>query len=344
MRSAKRKQVRKARSIWSSPSIRRQSERVRQEAEKVMSGKVKGATFVWCQSTWSQAESVGKKIFPKFRLIRPKTKSCHKDLAFNRKNCTSNAPCEALMSGLKLRLWKTHRFERFLGEGSHGMVVLVRKHGSRLDVAAKVLVDPCNSLKREALTQKRFSSLGLAPTTLGQWDETATWSGRKKRLSVLLMGRMDGTLAEWLRQPRTKRDLDIVFKKVLGMIDKMEKYGLAHCDLQWENIACQGNPSTGKLKMIDFGWSLRHKALPRVEFLQLLRTTYPTFTGTSPAISSNYKYLRPKLLREMARRFGSAPTSLGKINRAYEHIIDTQVRPRVDSEHKTCKRASNKSP
>jgi hypothetical protein len=237
MRSAnKRKPVRKARSIWSSPSIRRQSERLHREAERVMSGNVKGATFVWCQSTWSQAESVGKKIFPKFRLIRPKIQSCRKDLAFARKNCTSNAPCEALMSGLNLH-----------------MVVLVRKHGLRLEVAAKVLVDPCNSLKREALTQKKFSSLGLAPTTLGQWDETVTWSGRKKRLSVLLMGRMDGTLAEWLRQPRTKRDLDIVLKKVLGMIDKMEKYGLAHCDLQWENIACQGNPSTGKLRMINFG-------------------------------------------------------------------------------------------
>jgi hypothetical protein len=338
MRSAarkrsKRKPVKNARSI---PSSARQSGMVHRQAARVMSGKVKAkvATFAWCQSTWGQAESVGRKIFPRFRLTRHGT---------DRTKGTSNAPCEALMSGLKLHLWKTHRFERFLGEGSHGMVVLVRKHGSRLDVAAKVLVDPCNSLKREALTQKKFSSLGLAPTTLGQWDETVTWSGGKKRLSVLLMGRMDGTLAEWLRQPRTKRDLDTVLRKVLGMIDKMEKHGLAHCDLQWENIACQGNPSTGKLRMIDFGWSLRHKALPRVEFLQLLRTTYPTFTGTSAAISSNYKYLRPKILREMARRFGSAPTSLGKINRAYDHIIDTQVRPRVDSEHKTCKRTSNKS-
>lgn len=212
-------------------------------------------------------------------------------------------PCLATEKCLRMNLWRKWAFVKHLGEGASGSVILVRNRGTGTKRVAKLSKKFKKAqVQREFDMQNEFWRHGLAPKAIELAYDEVRHGNDHKKVSVILMQRVDSTLESWLHHKRAKWELDVMLNVLIAFIDKMQRDRLTHGDLHWQNVAFkykQGTKTIGRVVLIDFG-SASRKADPRMEFAQLIRTTHKDFENMSAV---NGDYVRKRLMVEFKRRF-----------------------------------------
>lgn len=212
--------------------------------------------------------------------------------------------------------WKV---TRVLGKGLSGYVFgVISPTGEK--GALKVTQDETyNSIISEMEMGKRFYEIGLAPETKAYCRFTPP--GSNKKLHLLLMGRIDSTVGQYLSKLRTKKEIDNLVDKIFKAIAIIAENGLTHGDLHGDNISfIHSDDGIGKLALIDFGLSSNKISIPELDSIQALRQNFYMSSKERPR--ENRKLFSAAIKREAKRIYGFKFTSIDSIESRFEELRD----------------------
>jgi tRNA A-37 threonylcarbamoyl transferase component Bud32 len=182
-------------------------------------------------------------------------------------------------------------FKNILGQGKFAVVVeLCANPALPQVVVVKIATQQNMPLRKEFMMQAKFARVGLAPTPIAAY---ATY------LPFFVMGKVNGTISQLLKQPLSDPDLDEIIEQSVQLLLRMCDHNMTHGDLHFANIGYMMKDSGERIYLcIDFGGAMVG-CDPEIDLLQLLRDTF----------SSSYKrhntiYLRQRLHRIYESNYG----------------------------------------
>ena len=192
-----------------------------------------------------------------------------------------------------------------IGKGTYGSVYLLCNIVSKkCDKVIKFSTDTSGSeFHHEIRMNKLFAKYKLAPAVVkGMYLS-------KKKVSVIIMDRVDMTLESYLKQDLTEKEVTKIFTKIKTLLSKLKKYNLLHGDFHAGNIGLTQKKNDIGLFMIDFGFSKQidnMTNLDELDYLQLYRTLFYNKEFKGPHINKKNIDLVKKLTISLYRsRFGS---------------------------------------
>jgi len=191
-----------------------------------------------------------------------------------------------------------------LGEGVNGKTYLLCNRNTKkcdrvIKHSKKVTLE---DFENEAKMNKYFYKAGIAPRYLG-----GTYLSREKEF-VIIMGRIDTTLEDYLAQKLTQKEIKKVFTKIEAVLEKMRKNDLLHGDFHLGNIGLVQKKNSIEPLLIDFGYSKKIPGLgglSELDYIQLYRTIRfnKSFKGKK-IHSSNFDYVKNLAKKIYINRFG----------------------------------------
>ncbi|KAI0763926.1 kinase-like domain-containing protein [Irpex lacteus] len=169
-----------------------------------------------------------------------------------------------------------YELEKLLGAGAHGFVIEARRRQDGREVAVKfvqtaddsrigrpwrnhpihgrvpyeVVVMPCNIFRDDTYVYVVQELHGTLWNPIYEDGEQIYPDGNRSLLAYI-----------WQNGPMPASDAKYVFKQLVAAVRFCHARGLSHCDIKPENMVIDDNL---KLKLIDFGGSLRSTELPRL--------------------------------------------------------------------------------
>jgi hypothetical protein len=203
-----------------------------------------------------------------------------------------------------------YEIKKFIGKGVNGSVYLICKNASSEENCRIIKIQKIKDKKlieNEIRMQKLFYSKGLAPKI----HNVCNFKMNKNNYILIDMEPIFGTLDTLLTKKLDTKFLRELLTWVTNYIKKLCELNLTHGDFHWGNFGYNVKP-TGKLSniLIDFSWSSAKKCNPRLEFIQLLRTS--TFDNIE---KNNSKYLEDSLYEIYTKEYNN---KLLKNNDAYD--------------------------
>lgn len=207
-----------------------------------------------------------------------------------------------------------------LGEGVHGKTYLLcNKNTQKCDRVIKYSSKASQEdFQNEAIMHKYFYKAGLAPEFLG-----GTYLPKEKEF-VIIMGRIDSTLEEYLAKKLTKKEISKVFDKLEKLLNKMHRHNLLHADFHAGNIGLIQQNKTIKPYVIDFGFSKiipRKCSLTELDYLQLYRTVkFNNKFKATEIHTDNFSHVKKLIDNIYIKRFGKDYFNKHISNRSFQTI------------------------
>lgn len=197
---------------------------------------------------------------------------------------------------------------QLLGEGSYGVVYKICNEFNCKVVKIQTLNANVKQDKRniayEVEMQNMFASYGLAPYV--QFVQLIKYKNRYN--SIIVMDLVYNILEETILTKRLNYEyLDLIVDGLVDVIMRMSQIGITHGDMHWGNIAellSFKNSFEPSILLVDFGQSSNTGANPKLEFLQLLRSSYTYFENSNnPYNKQTAAYVRERLFKEYKKLF-----------------------------------------
>ena len=239
-------------------SIRRPSVKV---SKKISFDALSGREHV---STISTSCEITRRHIRSFSKIFMKTT----DARFNNPEMT---PCQTIRNFIpESCLSADWELISYLGHGEFGFVfgtqhLRTKKKGAlKLELQTKGV----NS-KKELRMSKLFNKAGISPGV----HNSCIFPSDGFRIHGIHMGRIDGTIHKYLEKKRSTKKIAILGLKITNMMRKLEKNNYTHGDFHMGNLGYINarDGGTGRLLLIDHGFSSSKTATPELEFIQMIR-------------------------------------------------------------------------
>lgn len=204
-----------------------------------------------------------------------------------------------------LSVLKNYDIYEILGRGSYGVVVKMCKQGTNQCFAAKISKTNRREFELEYIIQEKvYFETGL---TLRPAHRPVYFSDGNKTYGILLMELIYGdmmVLSDFLERKLSLTTLKYIFNQLIFLIDQMDKYKIIHGDMHFSNILIKDNT---QLLLFDFGLASFGVSNRKLDFLQLIRTTFPKYNKNKPVLLYNLRVLRSFLLKAVYKEFRIAP-------------------------------------
>lgn len=212
------------------------------------------------------------------------------------------------------------RFIEILGQGVDGITLLIcnpSQSNEKVVVKIKLSSEISDAqFETEFQRQEEFYRAGLAPKPM------FLRLSRNDDLTLMVMGKLDGVLSQFLERELTEDQLTTIVQLVIAnLFSKMCERRLSHNDLHWSNLGYVGEfvesdeyegeyQNRMKLQLIDFTYAKNDGCDIEAELIQLIRTTFPFGRPPTRAYEQNMLFLRRLLLQKLEHDYGSFPKSI----------------------------------
>ena len=206
----------------------------------------------------------------------------------------------------------------YLGNGEFGFVFGTQHTSTREKGALKLELqtEGVNS-KKELRMSKLFNKAGMSPIV----HNSCTFPSGTYSIHGIHMGRIDGTIHKYLEKKRSTKKIAILGLKITKMMRKLEKNKYTHGDFHMGNLGYINarDDGTGKLMLIDHGFSSSKSSTPELEFIQMIRDN---------------SYFSPRRHRSNRAKFDDMIRTIARINYGFvfpRNDRDLQNRRRIIS-------------
>ena len=220
-------------------------------------------------------------------------------------------------------LSKSIRVKKYLGKGSHGMVLDVLLDSKRYALKI-VFTDKAKHIEDEYSMQKAMHAIGLAPAVVSElYNSHRQFRHKRDRVTAyaFFMQKIEGVATTILLR-ESEEEFELLLSRLLVLIKQVAKAGLSHGDMWSDNVSIT---SDGELSLIDFGWTAQ-VVFPIIDAMQFFRGTFIVFSnefGGEPC-SDQYDYfcsnpvllvrrllkILKKVVQPIHKTFGSKDTTL----------------------------------
>lgn len=195
---------------------------------------------------------------------------------------------------------------RVLGAGVAGVVALICTTDPRSDLpkdglVVKICSEPTEATRfeQEFKMQQRFAQYDLAPQPLYYHIDL-----HNPHFTFIVMTRLRGGVLDHLFEFKLRRSfIRHIVELVRQLLEKCCVLNLVHGDMHWNNIGYDDSKEF-KLQLIDFGRSTNGPCQEKMEYAQLIRTTFPFHEDDSETKVQNFTYARELLIAIFRQKFG----------------------------------------